>query len=186
MQSRVLKKLLQSDGYNVADYGDYIGVGNGYIHDLLHLDKQTLEITCALEPRLGRAGLKNLDLIFAYDKLEALVASGMIRAIIEQDDVVENPIPVYSVVDGVVVEDFTDQIGYPYTTLRGVQMFNNTHFATREQAIRCAIKGYGNAVESCADTLLDLSQRLRELAGRQAQYISWINELKKSLHHGTE
>ena len=41
MKARKLKEILGETGYIIADFGDYIGIGNGYIHDIIHLDKRT-------------------------------------------------------------------------------------------------------------------------------------------------
>ena len=47
MKVRYLHQLLGNTGYFIADYGDYVGIGNGFVHNLISLDKSNFKITYA-------------------------------------------------------------------------------------------------------------------------------------------
>lgn len=96
MKARHLTKLLNNTGYTVGDFGKYISVGSPLCHDLIKLDKESFKITYALDTfREGRKALENKsELLFIWDKLHELVASGEIKEIIEGNDTLENPLPV--------------------------------------------------------------------------------------------
>jgi hypothetical protein len=157
MQARKLKKILNDTGYTVAFYGDYIGIGSPLCHDLIKLDIKTNKITYALDTfHKGRASLGNEELTFIWDKLNELVDSGAITEIIDSNDVIDNPLPVYTVKDGVMLCTTTDAYGWPNTTVEGYLMYDNTYFKTMAEAIEYGIKEYQSRVEY-------LEERLKEL-----------------------
>lgn len=140
MKARVLKKLLNDTEYAVSNNDDYIAVGSPLCHDLFKVDKKTLEIKYALD-RGGREYLTRRDreLLFIWDKLQELIDSGEIHDIINGNDEIENPLPVWFEKDGEIVMSYTDEYGWPNTTIEGYTMYNNTHFKDKKSAVKAAI-----------------------------------------------
>jgi len=163
MQARRLRKLLNDTGYYPNNNDDYIALGSPYCHDLISVDKKTLKVKYALDTfHKGRESLGNDELKFIWDKLHELIASGEINDIINGSDTIENPIPVYYTRGGKLIEGFTDKIEWPNTDLDGYTIYQNSHFANREDAIKYAIRdcGYGikNALEQIAEREKDLEK----------------------------
>ena len=144
MKAQYLKKLLDT-GYDVADFGDYIGIGNGYVHKLIKLDKKTMNISYALDTfHKGKECLKDKDdtaLLNIWNKLEELIKSGEIKEILEGNDTFDKPIPVYYEEDGEIIETYCYELGWPNTTITGKLMYENTHFKDPLTAAREALTG---------------------------------------------
>ena len=49
MKARLLKKLLNDTGYAVSNHDEYIAVGSPLCHDLISVNKQTLNLKYALD-----------------------------------------------------------------------------------------------------------------------------------------
>jgi hypothetical protein len=157
MQARKLRKLLNDTEYTVAFYGDYIGIGSPLCHDLIKLDINTNKITYALDTfRKGRASIGSTELTFIWDKLHELVESGAISEIINSNDLIENPLPVYTVKNGALLCTITDAYGWPNTTVEGYMMHDNTYFKTIAEAIEYGVGEYESRVNY-------LEERLKEL-----------------------
>lgn len=93
-----------------------------------------------LEGKINEKG--DNELLFIWDKLHELIASGQIQDIINGKDEIENPLPLYTIEDGKVIASLTDKYEYPNTDNDGVLIYKNTHFPTREQAIQYGIESY--------------------------------------------
>ena len=151
MKIRKLKELLGGTEYIIADFGEYMGVGSPYVHDIFCLYKDDLRITKGRYDNSSIGTNDELDRILT--KLESLVESGEIQDILDGDDEIEDGITVYSVKRGDLVVSTTDEFGWPNVTHDGVLMYENTHFLTAREAIE---RGMANAVAGvslCADGL---------------------------------
>ena len=99
MKARLLKKILNDPGYSIANYRDYIAVGSSLCHDLIKVDVKTLKLTYALDTfKQGRRSLEKdgkSQLLFIWDKLQELIDNGEINSIINENDIIENPLPVF-------------------------------------------------------------------------------------------
>lgn len=168
MKARLLKKLLNNTGYAVSNNEGYIAIGSPLCHNLISVDKQTLKLKYALDTfGQGRAALSerqrdsSKELLFIWDKLNELILSGEIQDIINGKDEIENPLPVFTVNDdGVLVESVTDAYGWPNTDDNGVCMYENTHFPTKEQAIKAGIEELRAQKDSIVS---DIDQRRKDL-----------------------
>jgi hypothetical protein len=186
MKARLLKQLLNNTAYSVSNHNDYIAVGSPLCHDLIKLDKKTLTVTYALDTyREGRKCFEGTsrmsektELLFIWDKMHELVASGEIKDIIEGKDTIENPLPVFSVKDGILVESITDKYGWPNTDDNGICMYENTHFKTKEQAIENGIKEYEAGLSLSLDNLKERESELEKAKERVEKYKSYIANLK--------
>lgn len=144
MKARLLKKLLNDTGYSVSNHEDYIAVGSPLCHDLISVSKSTFKLKYALDTwRNGRESLKKdhqKELLFIWDKLRELINNGEIQDIMNGQDTVENPLPVFTCDRGKLISTFTDKYGWPNTTINGDLMYDNTYFDNKKAAIKYGIK----------------------------------------------
>lgn len=188
MKARLLKKLLNDTGYHPGDHGDYIAVGSPLCHDLFKVDKQTMTISYALDTfNKGReelVGKSNKELLFIWDRLHELVASGEMSDIICGDDDIADPLPVWTFDHGALIETTTDRYGWPNTTREGKVMYENTHFRTREEAIEKGIQEYRISVELMERIVDDQRKKLERTQNDLAthrEYLDFFLKLKEQL-----
>lgn len=186
MKARLLKKLLNNTGYSVSNHKRYIAVGSPLCHDLISVDKETLKVKYALDTwREGRKSLEGKtnskgenELLFIWDKLHELIESGEIQDIINGKDEIENPLPVFTVENGELIESVTDKYGHPNTDDNGICMYENTHFPTAKQAIQYGIYEYEAGKRICARQIEELEKRLMECKEELLTQDNYIKNLK--------
>lgn len=179
MQAKRLADLIGSDGYIVAYYKvsdgkDYVGIGNRYIHDLIHIDFESLNFYTKLTPN------KTLGLILK--RLENLVYSGLLREILEKNEIgQEFNLPVFYEKDGYIKETLCAGYGWPNTTIEGFLMHDNVYFKSK---VECAKRAYGTE-ESREINLNQLrymvkekEKELEEFRGYLDKELSRIERLK--------
>lgn len=183
MKARLLTKILNNTGYTVNNNEKYIAVGSPLCHDLIKVDKETLKVKYALDTfHEGRKSLEDRnsknELLFIWDKLHELIANGEIKDIINGNDEIENPLPVFTCDDGVLIETFTDKYGYPNTTISGEIMYENTYFKTKEEAISYGIEDCGYAIKNYERREIELLQDLNKVKERLIKYRDLVKELQ--------
>ena len=186
MKSRLLTKILNDTKYMVNNNENYIAVGSPLCHDLIKVDKQTLNVKYALDTfHEGRkcfeetsSQSEKTELLFIWDKLHELIQSGEIKDIIEGNDDIENPLPVFACEDGVLIETFTDKYDYPNTTISGDIMYKNTHFKTRQEAIKYGIEDCRYAVKSYERREKELTCELEKVTNKLIKYKNLVAELQ--------
>jgi hypothetical protein len=186
MKARLLKKLLNNTGYSVSNHRDYIAVGSPLCHDLISVNKETLTVKYALDTfREGRKCLEGKsnskgenELLFIWDKLHELIENGQIQEIITGKDEIENPLPVFTVENGKLVESVTDEYGWPNTDDDGICMYDNTHFPTAKKAIEYGISEYKAGKENTLRRIEDLENDLSKVKERLSMYESYIAYLE--------
>lgn len=188
MKARLLKKLLNDTGYSVSNHKNYIAVGSPLCHDLMTVDKKTLKVKYALDIlHEGRKCLENKDypeLLFIWDKLHELIATGEIQDIINGNDVIENPLPVWTFEDGKLIESHTDKYGWPNTTYEGYTMYENTYFDTKEKAIEKGLSEYTYGLKHRIEQMSELVIKLQEQQQRLETihgYVEHFKALKEKL-----
>jgi hypothetical protein len=182
MKARLLRKILNNTGYTVNNNRDYIAVGSPLCHDLISVNKKNLKLKYALDTwKEGRKCLEKksskenpCELLFIYDKLQELIDNGQIQDIIDGNDEVDNPLPVFAIDNGILIEKFTDAYGYPNTTIDGFLMYDNEYFKTKEEAIKSGLK-------ECKSWIKMLSERKLELEAEIQTKVNKINHFKKCL-----
>ena len=182
MKARLLTKILNDTKYTVNNNEDYIAVGSPLCHNLISVDKTTLKIKYALDTwHEGRKSLTKRDteeLLFIWDKLQELIDNGQIKDIIEGVDKIENPLPVYTVDDGKLIATFTDQYGWPNTTINGEMMYENTHFKISIEAIKYGIADCEAGLKLSEQRLSEVEKELAEAKERVEMYRTGIKNLK--------
>lgn len=189
MKARLLKKILNNTGYLISNHKKYIAVGSTLCHDLINVNKETLIVKYALDTfNEGRWYLQkssNPELLFIYYKLHELVASGEIHNIINGKDEIENPIKVYTVEDGKLIESLTDVFGFPNVDDNGTVMYDNTHFKTKEEAIIKGVKEYEADINYQSERVKEKEDELQKIKDRielLKNHIVYLKNLKNECY----
>lgn len=182
MKARKLRVLLNDTQYSLSNHAEYIAIGSDLCHDLISVNKKTLKVRYALDTfNNGRDALKNDKLIFIWDKLHELIESGEIHDIINGKDVIENPLPVFTVECGKLVESVTDKYGWPNTDDDGVMMYENTHYPTKEQAIKYGLNEERLAAKWNKERISELEAEAEKIRLRVKEHEQNIIELQAQL-----
>lgn len=181
MKARKLKQILNNTDYTVAFYDEYIGIGSPLCHDLIKLDIATKRIRYALDSynKEGRKALeRKSELLFIWDKLHELVASGEIDEIINGNDVIEYELPVYTVRKGILISTTTDAYGWPNVTIDGHMMYDNTYFKTMAEAIQYGVEDYEYRISHLTERVSELRSEADKLELAIQDSSNIINTLK--------
>ncbi len=172
-------------GYNVHNYDSkYIAIGSPMCSKLITVHKETLEVKYALDTfHKGREALGNAELIFIWDKLHELIESGAIKDIISGDDVLNNPLPVFTVDEGRLIETFTDEYGWPNVTIDGTMMHENDYFKTKEEALKYGISECTYWKKFCNEQLQEAKDKLHENQVKLIEATERLENLKKLQHN---
>ncbi len=185
MKARVLRKILNDTKYTVANYKGYIAIGSPMCHDLIKVTKETLGMEYALDyNHRGRETLQKdhqKELLFIWDKLAELIASGDIKPIIEENDVIENPITIYTVRDGELITTFTAKNEYPNTTIDGFMIHNGEYHTTKLAALKDGIKEEEVSLEYDFERIKECGAELKTATDRFLKTESFLNSLKRQL-----
>lgn len=184
MKVRKLRSLLNNTDYLISNHEKYIAVGSTLCHDLISVDKETLRVKYALDTfNKGRESINHEKLIFIWDRLHELIESGEIQEIINGKDEIENPLPVFTIERGELIESITDKYGWPNTDDNGVCMYENTHFPTAKKAIKQGISEYNSAVKYSLDRINEIEIELLKAKKQLETYRGYINHLKSLQPH---
>ncbi len=169
MKARALKKILNNTGYTVSHREEYICVGSPMCHNLISVDVKTLKLSYALDifhdGRAALTGKSKDELLFIWDTLSGLIETGEILDIINGQDIIENPLPVFLVEDGKIIETVTDAYGWPNTTIDGTQLFDNTSFQTKAEAIEYALNDNAIGVKQYKSRLYEIEEQWKMVLG---------------------
>jgi len=180
MKARYLKKLLNDTRYIVADHGKYICVGSPLCHNLIAVDKNTMKITYALDTwHEGRKSLKDKEeLGQIWDTLAALIASGEMRSIMDDNDVLEHPVPIWFWDSDTltVVERQTepDSFEWPAVAHDGTQIYENNGFRTRAEAVACGVRNLRARKENFTERVAEKREEIKKYEG-------WLAETEAAL-----
>ena len=172
MKAAYLKELLKS-GYAVAYYeskeGDYIGIGNGYIHDLIHFDLN--------KKKIKQKNSENVDLLRIKSRLLDIITKEEFQQIINDNDEIENPITIYYEKDGEILETQCAEYGWPNTTIDGRMIYNNVYFETEMEAKYSAVKACILGIEITQDSI---ERELKIKKARLEDYNQRLFKLRKA------
>jgi hypothetical protein len=185
MKARLLKKILNNTKYYISNHKEYIAIGSSLCHDLFSVNKETLKVKYALDTfREGRKCFEETngqsektELLFIWDRLHELVKNGQIYDIINGKDEIENPLPVFTVENGQLVESYTDKYGWPNTDDNGICMYENTHFPTKEQAIKYGIEDAIAGQNIYNRRISDLEEDLSKAKAEVEKYKGYVSHL---------
>jgi hypothetical protein len=182
-----LKELLGT-GYIVAFYkgykkNDYIGIGTGYVHDIIHLDCVTLKVSYSMDRK--EEDLSFQELKDASKNLKKLIASGEIQDIISGDDDPEiNNIPVFYEENGDIKQTFCAELGYPHTTITGELMYENSYYPTGREAAESSYSSEESHIRELAridDMIKDFHEKIEAQKKWKQEAIDHRRKLKEYL-----
>lgn len=190
MKARLLKQILNNTGYNVHNKPDMICIGSPLCSDLISVDKKTLNVKYALDTwRKGRESLEEKsnskgenELLFIWDKLHELIENGEINDIINGDDILIIPLPIYTVKDGKLIETFTDAYGYPNVTISGELMYENEYFKTKLEAIKDGIKEYEYFEKHLKEQIIESEKEISKKREKAIELNNYILHLTSILN----
>jgi len=185
MEARKLKKLLNNTGYAVHYSDGKVCVGSPLCSDLFSVNAETMKVKYALDTwNEGRKCFEetsrkseNSEGLFIWDKLHELIESGELQKIIENDDTIENKLPVFTCEDGVLVESFTDAYGWPNVTISGELMYDNTWYKTKKEALEQGIESMGYRIEWNEERIERLTKEIKERTIEQLELKEKLNNL---------
>lgn len=164
MKARLLQKELNTERtVHLSD--NKVCVASAYVHDLIHikLDDMTVHYVFGEDNPWKQDDEVKLLLV----KLRELVANGEINKFLEGDDVIENPLPVFTVINNKLVSTFTDKYGWPNITIDGMMMYENTFFKTKKDALKYAIEEKESSIKYYKETAIpEAKEKVRELESR--------------------
>lgn len=170
MKVRKLKELLKT-GYIIAEYDGFICIGSSYIHDIIKINKATLNIKLD-------STWRNDELNRIYDECKRLIDNGEMRDIADgNDNITEDmkKIYIWSDWDG-LIETYTENTEWPNTDITGRILYSNTTFTDKNKAIKYGIDSLASSFEIRAE---NLDRSIKEL---QAQQTCLLGEAKLLTH----
>jgi hypothetical protein len=182
MQVRTIRKILNNTKYTVANEGEYLAIGGPYIHNIIQVDVDTLRVHAGSYRTREGLNKDKEELGFIWDKLQELVDKGEMRSLLDGQDVIENPITLFTVVDGELVECITeDDEHYPKVDQSGVRVYKNTHFKTMEEAVQYGIRENIACVRATKGSMHSIQKDLNAMHDRYSKYLSRAVSLKATL-----
>ena len=164
MQVRRFEELVQT-GYIVQNAVKYLAIGSAYVHNIITIDTETLEIktpTC-----IGNSE----ELAKIIETIKNL-PDDVLKEILTADDVIENPLPVFMWRDNQIQETQTEDYEWPNTDNKGFILYENTTFKTEKECVefaRSEIIYFLEGVENWA------AENVREAQ----KVLDWIKEYRK-------
>ena len=141
---------------------DKILIGSPYVSDLLSIDQDCNVIRP--HTHLGEGGdLTRIRRAMEGDRKK-------LRELMVTPDTFGELMTVYTFEDDRIIEKQCEEIGFPNVTTDGELMYDNSHFAKREQAIRHAKRNAAAIVSSISE---NVERREAELASMKADLANW-------------
>lgn len=105
-----------------------ICIGSPYIPDIIVINPEGKIL------KHYKGGRSNEHLIRYEEELSRDEETGVLKQIINKEDVFINKLPVFSTGKGRVIKHYCEEYGYPNTTHTGELMYENTFFKTYDEA----------------------------------------------------
>ncbi|RMZ50522.1 hypothetical protein EB822_07875 [Flavobacteriaceae bacterium PRS1] len=191
MKARVLMKrlntnILRNTKCIVNEEGNYIYIHFELIQDSIRLNKKTHK----LQYRLSKWDLwiksleidLNSEIFYELNILQELIDNEKIKDIIEGVDIIENSLPVYSIINGKIVESVTDDYNIPNVTIEGEIMQDHTHFPTPKQAIEYNIKEKKASISLLTRRVNDEEKKLEKLTHMEKEIGLRLNKINNLIN----
>lgn len=147
--------------HNIDSDGDFLLIGSGMVSNLVTVNVKTGKV--AENSTFSGLILKN------YPELQKASAQDILAAL-QQQDVFEKNIPIFSFDDNGIIEDLCEEPGYPNTTHQGRLIYENTFFLERNKAVASAME----------ELTLWISLQEREIVKTEEELLSRREKLAKS------
>ncbi len=191
MKARVLLKrlntnILRNTKCIVNEEGNYIYIRFESIQDSIRFNIKTH----SLQYRLSKWDLwkklflidLNSEIFYVWNILQKLIDSGEINDIIEGVDKIENSLPVYSIINGKIVESFTDNYNMPNVTIEGEIMHDHTHFPTPKQAINYKIEEKKASISLLTRRVNDEEKKLKKVTLMEKEIGLRLNKINNLIN----
>jgi hypothetical protein len=153
--------------YEKKDFGGRcICIGSYLCHDLMAINILTAKVVKHYDERGYSA---NEDLVRYDEALKIDEENGTLRKLIDVPDVFTASLPVFTVKNGFVVQEFCEKYGWPNTTHSGKIMHENTYFRTRDTAYEYLLKE-----TSCPFRYSSLWRHIKEAANKIKMDFSFL------------
>ena len=117
-----------------------------------------------------------IDLRKSKDRIQK--CSICLLDVINGVDEIENPIAIWTINNGELVQTYTDKMEWPNTTYDGKTIYENTYFDSKEKAIEYAIREYSAGVSIMERSVNRISKDLKEANDSLEMYRSWVDKFK--------
>ena len=191
MKARVLLKrlntnILRNTKCIVNEEGNYIYIHFELIQDSIRLNKKTHKLQYRLSKwDLWTKSLEidlNSEIFYELNILQELIDNEKIKDIIKGVDIIENSLPVYSIINGKVVESVTDDYNIPNVTIEGEIMHDHTHFPTPKQAIEYNIKEKKASISLLTRRVNDEEKKLKKVTHMEKEIGLRLNKINNLIN----
>jgi hypothetical protein len=157
MKIKTLQKLLDTN--YILQHERCTGnllIGSECVQELLTVNRATLKVYTTYKFKLIQH--------YIAKQLRELARSGQLRELLENNDVIDNPITIYiyNRADQVVEKTCCENFGYPNTDINGYLQYNNTTFLTEKEALESAIKDMNTIIRNNTHAIAKLKKELSE------------------------
>lgn len=143
-------------------------VGSGYIHDLITVDRRV--VRSKFRSAVDELGRIEREMNADIDKLVELV---------EQEDIFERSITVYTYSDGEIIEKQCEEVGWPNVTHDGELMYENSHSTDRAQVLEWAIKDETHGIQMYREYAVEHEAKAKKYQAKAKKYREELSESKK-------
>jgi len=105
----------------------------------------------------------------------------LLRGLIAEPDQFDISIPVFSVVDGVLIEQMAESLEWPSVTHDGELMYQNTHFPSAEAALKEAKDDLERSVGYLDEQVINLLAQIEEIKSRSAKCRALADRVSEQL-----
>jgi len=191
MKARVLLKrlntnILRNTKCIINEEGNYIYIHFELIQDSIRLNKKTHKLQYRLSKwDLWTKSLEidlNSEIFYELNILQELIDNEKIKDIIEGVDIIENSLPVYSIINGKIVESVTDDYNIPNVTIEGEIMHDHTHFPTPKQAIEYNIEEMKASISLLTRRVNDEEKKLEKVTHMEKEIGLRLNKINNLIN----
>lgn len=97
----------------------------------------------------------------------------------------EQSIPVYTFCNDQLTEKFCEKLGFPNVTHDGEIMYNNSHFANKDDAIENFRRNLIIRIENYKDAIVELQEKLDKKTHALAEATKHLEQIEKAQQHST-
>jgi hypothetical protein len=136
--------------------GKGICIGSPFVHDLLTIDPEGRVI-------VGKLGVRAGDKLSRYrDEMEADPAK--LKDLMEQPDVFERSIAVYTYEGADIIECACEELGWPNVTHDGRMMYENTFSPDRAEVVAWAVRSARSSIEAWTENFARAQDELNKVS----------------------
>lgn len=140
-----------------------ICIGSPYIHDIIRI---------SLDGQITKRYRNSVNADLARYQREFDADPAMLARLIQAPDTFTASIPVYTYKGGRILEKLCEELGWPNVTHDGLEMYENTFSANKNQAVAWAKQNADLGILAQRRNLKELEAKLEDYRGRLAAEIA--------------